>query len=738
MMKYFKGTFWCFLCLFVFSFSSFTLAQEQDNINLSVTVDNSMHEIPGTPVIIRDENLATHSVDLVVEVENIFTNEELDFVVTATNVDTGDITNFTYDQAVDGVSQTTLNVNSLVPGTEYDFTVRYSRDGVGIYSADSDSHTVITLIDPPILDSIENVDTDSLTLEVVVDPAFAGSAMDFIVEVTNEDTGDDYTVQMTENVTSSSVSLDINDLDPGTEYSFRVRYAREDTGRFSDYSNGESATTDLEAPAINDIVNITTSSMDVVVEVNEAFDGENMDFVVHVTNKDTGDTFEVDFTEKVKNDSTATLTVDGLDAGTEYEFKVKYAREGSSVFSDYSSSQSAWTEEDGGDKKVTVCHNGETILININTLDIHLAHGDYEGPCVETEGIGGPYTSQKTGPGEIVSGGAAEVVDEEEADDEMQKEEMRETIIPEERKASFQTAAAVGAVAGSAMALAGSAVPLFSAMPGAFSSSVFLKFIELLGILGRRKQERSWGVVFDTVTHMPIQAAKIILSDESGKELATTYSDRDGRFGFLADPGKYMVDIFKKDYELVTDKEKDDLYGNVYSSGMLEIGHDRVVLTNIAMKSTEVNWEEYAEKKINQYTSAFSKFKKYFFLAIYIVGFGSTAILTYFYPSTFNFVVLGIYVTMFIYQTFFKKKKYGMIETDNGKPVPFAVVSLHDDISSEKKGFAVTDAIGRYYLLADNGEYKMRAKGQPVSGESFEKQGDVRVNDGIVRKDIVV
>jgi hypothetical protein len=168
------------------------------------------------------------------------------------------------------------------------------------------------------------------------------------------------------------------------------------------------------------------------------------------------------------------------------------------------------------------------------------------------------------------------------------------------------------------------------------------------------------------------------------------------------------------------------------------MGEDQVILINIAMKSMVINWEEYAKKKVRQYKSGFSSFKKYLFLALYVFGFGSTLIITYFYPSLFNFVVLGIYIILFIYQTFFKKKKHGSIETNAGNPVPFAVVSLHDEGTNEKKRFAVTDAVGRYYLLADNGHYKMKAKGQPVSGNAFEKQGNVKVDDGIVRKDIIV
>jgi hypothetical protein len=181
-----------------------------------------------------------------------------------------------------------------------------------------------------------------------------------------------------------------------------------------------------------------------------------------------------------------------------------------------------------------------------------------------------------------------------------------------------------------------------------------------------------------------------------------------------------------------------DRYGHVYNGGEFEIGGDNIILYNIAMKSLVINWEEYSKKKVRQYKSTLSLVKKYFFMAVYVFGAGATVVIAYFYPTTFNLVMLGIYILLFIYQIFFKKKKYGMIETAGGTPVPFAVVSLHDKDSNEKQRFAVTDSIGRYYLLADNGQYNMKAKGQPVSGVKFEKQGDIHVNDGIVRKDIIV
>jgi hypothetical protein len=736
MKKYFHALNAIVVFVAIFLVASTAFAQQQ---NISVTVDNSIYEIPDKPTIVRSENITTNTADLVVQVGALHANTTVDYVVTITNTATGDVTTQEYKTGVNGNARSTLQVTNLTPGTTYDFVVSYSRDNENVFSENSDVHTATTLINPPVLDSISDVTTDEMRLNVVVNPAFVGSPMDFIVEVKNEETGDTYTVQMTKDVTSSSVALDIDDLEPGTEYSFRVKYAREDTGYYSGYSNRKSEYTDLDAPTIDDIRNTTSDSMDVVVEVDGAFTGETMDFTMEVTNVDTGETYTVDYTLTVGNDDRVVITVNGLTAGTNYSFRVKYAREDSDQFSDYSNSKGDHTEpiDEFDDESTVICYNDDTVTIPLNRLDYYKGLGATEGACPvdsgETPVVPGGETPVVPGD-DIIFGGSTEVEDEED----IIKEELREAIVPEERKTAFESVAAVGAVTGSAIALAGSAVPLFTAMPGAFSSSIFLRFIELFGIIGRRKEERNWGVAFERTTHIPIPAVKILLLDEMGKELATTYSDKEGRFGFLAAPGKYILQVFKKDHALVTDMHDDELYGKVYDGGTIEIREDEVVLENIAMNALNIDWAAYSEKKIRQYKSKWSVFKKYLFLAIYVLGFGATVIVTYFYPSTFNFVMLSIYVILFLYQLLVKKKKYGMIETTNGKPVPFAVVSLHDKDSDAKHKFAVTDSVGRYYLLADNGQYKVKAKGQPVSGSKFEKHGQVKVKDGIVRKDIVV
>jgi len=680
--------------------------QQSDGQNIGVTIDNSLVVVPDTPTIIRSENLTVNSLDIIVEVGSGYAGETLDFIVTITNTSTGDVTNANYTQDTNTSARTSLAVAGLNPGTEYQFVVQYARSG-GVYSANSAPHSATTLIDAPVLDSVDGVTADVADLHVIVDPSFIGSAMDFVVEVNG---GSTYIVQMTQNIIGSSVTLQVDDLDADTDYTFKVKYAREGTLNFSTYSNEKSITTDgggLEKPVIDNISNVTTTSMDLIVEV-EDLGGEDLDFVVHVTNKATGDTFTVDFSETVGGDDTVTLGIEGLDPGTEYEFSVKYARDGESEYSDYSDLMSDHTEYvDNDEPSDEIAGSGE----NVNDMDDKL------------------------------SGGSIDKTDEGDGNDKDIEEErtsVRETIIPEEKKSIYRSVATVGAVAGTVAVLAGSAVPLFVAMPGAFGNSIFLHFLELFGVIGRRKEERSWGVVFDNQTRMPIPAVKIVLLDQMGKEMATTYSDKDGRFGFLVNPGTYLINVFKKDYTLSTNIANDELYGNTYDGKNVIVNEDGVMLTNIAMRAEGIDWLEYADKKVKQYNSKWSVLKKYLFASIYFIGFGATIIVTFFYPSVFNFVVLGIYIILFIYQKFFKKKKYGVIKTNDGNPIPFAVVNLYDKDSNKKKKFAVTDPIGRYYLLSDNGKYDLKAKGQPISGAQFEKSSDVHVKDGIVRKDIIV
>jgi hypothetical protein len=262
-------------------------------------------------------------------------------------------------------------------------------------------------------------------------------------------------------------------------------------------------------------------------------------------------------------------------------------------------------------------------------------------------------------------------------------------------------------------------------------------FLNMFGFLVKRKNKNRWGITFDIETKAPIPAVKITLFDSDMKELETTYSDKDGRFGFLAKEGVYKLGIEKKDYQTFTESVNDDLYGKLYIGKDLVVGGDDVLSVNIALESITINWSEYASEKNKQYSGTWSLVKKYLFTTLYFIGFIITGLITYFYPSIFNIILLGINIIFFIIIFFIKKKSYGTVETKGRSPVPFAVVNLYDE-NHIKKAFAVTDVIGRYYMLVDNGSYNMKVVGQPVGGDKKEIKDSVNVRNEIVNKNIVL
>ncbi len=302
-----------------------------------------------------------------------------------------------------------------------------------------------------------------------------------------------------------------------------------------------------------------------------------------------------------------------------------------------------------------------------------------------------------------------------------------------ENKKAFQTAGLLGTISGVVLALATTAIPLFSTTPTMIQD---LLFLNLFGFMSKRKNERRWGVVFDADTKMPILAAKIVLFDSQMKELETTYSDKEGRFGFLAGEGAYDLDVYKKNYELYTESNRDEVYGDVYTGGEISVSGNKVLGINVALHSTTVNWQEYAEKKAKQYTSTWSLVKKYLFTSLYFIGFTATVVITIFYPSVINILLVIINTIFFIFIYFIKKKDHGTVMTTKKAPVPFAVVNLYDQEGS-KDAFAVTDVIGRYYMLANNGQYTMKTSGQTLGNQSQSLEHDVHVRDGLVDKDIV-
>ncbi|XLQ20016.1 MAG: Ig-like domain-containing protein [Candidatus Moraniibacteriota bacterium] len=494
----------------------------------------------------------------------------------------------------------------------------------------------------------------------------------------------------------------------------------------------------------DNIKEITKDSVTLRVEVDEEYADEKIKFKVEVENLYTNEKETIKLTDKPSDSGRVTLEIDNLEEDTQYRFKVSYQEDDSYEYCPHSKTATTEKTTLGPTKEIVNPECGESS--KTYTEDESEFTGDFcqtgevlNIPEFPNQGESSSWTCTNddeeitcsasreekeivTPP--VVQGGS----DPEPPAQEVTDPPVQEPTKEQQKEKQYQAAAVVGLTTGTLIALASTTIPLFTTIPMAATDIFIMPF---LGILARRKNEQNWGTVFEQTTKQPLPGVKLVLTDIEGFEIETTYSDQHGRFGFLTTNGTYLIHPEKPKYEEDLTHNHDSLYGDVYTGEALTIEENKVLATNIAMNALNINWNEYADKKVKSYTGTFSAIKKWSFIILFYVGFIATAAITYLYPSTLNYIFLSLYMALFIYDNFIKQKKYGTVTKHDKNPVPFAVVSLHNKETNQKTGFAVTDAIGRYYLLAENGDYNMKVKGQPISGQPFEKQGNINVRKGL-------
>ena len=143
---------------------------------------------------------------------------------------------------------------------------------------------------------------------------------------------------------------------------------------------------------------------------------------------------------------------------------------------------------------------------------------------------------------------------------------------------------------------------------------------------------------------------------------------------------------------------------------------------------------------INQYTSLTGKLVKYTLDVVYIAGFIISIYAAVIYPSTINYIILASYFVFLALRIIHKnKKKFGtIISKEDRKPLPFTVVELYDTNNNQRVNFTVSDILGRYYLLANNGNYKLKIKSMSTLENHFQGEDKVSIKNGMFKEDLVV
>lgn len=280
-----------------------------------------------------------------------------------------------------------------------------------------------------------------------------------------------------------------------------------------------------------------------------------------------------------------------------------------------------------------------------------------------------------------------------------------------------ETIATVGVVAGGAASLASA---LFI-NPISFSE-LFLIPVRLWSLLmtalGLKKRRRPWGTVYDSVTKQPLDPAYVTLKDIEGKEIVSSITDLDGRFGFVVPAaGMYSLYAQKTNYVFPSQKlvghDHDELYRDLYFGEHFKVAEaGEVVIRNIPMDPEKFDWNEFAKKEQNlmRFYSKRDKWLRRFSDIFFAGGFFVASVAVLAAPKTYNVIIFLLYVLLYFVRTFgIHSRPYGdIVDKTTGTPISFGIIRISNIATGVEVMHRIADAKGRYYALLPNGDYKVR------------------------------
>jgi len=271
----------------------------------------------------------------------------------------------------------------------------------------------------------------------------------------------------------------------------------------------------------------------------------------------------------------------------------------------------------------------------------------------------------------------------------------------------------------------------------------------LLTAFSLKRRNRSWGTVYDSVTKQPIDPAYVVLKDLNGKEVASSITDIDGRYGFLVGPGKYMIEAHKTNYAYpsskLSGKLSDEMYNNLYFGSEIEVLEGGLVINkNIPLDPLRFDWNEFTKGK-NKLMSFYSKkeiiFKKLSDI-LFEVGFIIGVLALLFAPEPYNFGIVILYLVMLVLKIFgIKTKTSGTVSNiGDGSPLSFAIIKIFSEDWNTEITKKVADKYGKYFCLLPVGKYNViidKKNDDETYSEIF-KSPVLDINNGILNKNFSI
>ncbi|MDD5463232.1 MAG: carboxypeptidase regulatory-like domain-containing protein [Methylococcales bacterium] len=234
---------------------------------------------------------------------------------------------------------------------------------------------------------------------------------------------------------------------------------------------------------------------------------------------------------------------------------------------------------------------------------------------------------------------------------------------------------------------------------------LYFIFTQPLILIGRRKKQK-YGVIYNSLSKLPVDLAAVRIKDQSGRIVQTKITDRQGRYSFLINKGQYLLDISKPNYifptTLLVNKAQDVDYTNLLTTNKLSYSSDSVVSNNIPLDPKEdTRLPKEVKRKI-----ALRKLQGAAALLTTLLSVGALVLV----PSYqyLGLVVFQVATYVVFRRLSFRKptSSFGAVkDISTGKPIKNAIVRILDAQFNRILETQVTDSDGRYAFLVGKGKF---------------------------------
>jgi len=270
----------------------------------------------------------------------------------------------------------------------------------------------------------------------------------------------------------------------------------------------------------------------------------------------------------------------------------------------------------------------------------------------------------------------------------------------------------------------------------------------LLSALGLKKRNRPWGTVYDSVTKQPIDPAYVTIKNVETKEENMSITDLDGRYGFLAQTGKYLIEANKTNYIFPSKKmagqNADVLYNDLYFGTEINVQTAGALINkNIPLDPIKFDWNEFVKgkKKLMKFYSRREKLIRIVTDWIFRIGFVISTVSLFLVPAPYNLIIFGLYLLLTILRKFgLRQKALGSLIDKNGDPLSFAIIRIMSPDLNIEITNKVADKIGRYFCLVPKGKYfvKVEKKNDDESYSEVFTSPAFLADNGIINRNFIV